>query len=253
MNTPEIVPLFRLKDLGASDELMLKIEAYFVQHLVDLEERRAIEEIPGLDQTEIYMLSAMIRSLHLGAKNDNHQSTTDPGIERLLKEVGKSAAHRLKLPSGFYNLTVERELTIRGVLRQRYLPHSQIIIPCMTLHFGIDGNRPRTLYNCSVDEGILRGYSARRLRELIEKGLKVLAAYLIPMYAKEAFKTADQIPIAYLQLSTLFHNALRRGGIETVADLIVLTPDELLDRPGMGRKGLEEVERALGLCGYFLA
>lgn len=251
-NTPEVAPLFRLTDLGVSDELMLKVEAYLVQHLVDLEEHRAIEEIPGLDQTEVYTLSTIIRSLRLNAKN-NAEQTTDPGIERLLKEVGKSAAHRLRLPPDFYSLTAEREAIIRGVLRQCYLPYSHVTIPCMTLHFGIDGNQPRPFHKCSGHESIPSSCSPDRLRELVKKNLKVLATYLIPMYARDTFKTTDQISIAYLQLPTLFHNALKRGDIETVADLIALTPDELSDKPGIGHKGLEKIEQALEFCGYSLA
>ncbi len=55
----------------------------------------------------------------------------------------------------------------------------------------------------------------------------------------------DQIPIEELQLSVRAYNCLKRAQINTVADLLVYTEEDLLEIKNFGQKSAEEVIEAL--------
>jgi DNA-directed RNA polymerase alpha subunit len=58
-------------------------------------------------------------------------------------------------------------------------------------------------------------------------------------------KTANEIPISALHLSARTYNALSNDGIETVADLVQYSHQDLLSLRNFGRRSLYEVEAAL--------
>ena len=217
-----------------------------------LEKTRALNEIPGLDELDAYVLGGVIRRLYLREKHKLSQAT-DPGVERLLRSIGRSAMHQVKLEPDFYALTVEKEQIIRSLLWQVHFSYGSVTRPCISLYFGMDGERQHTYEECRCHDG-LRSYDSARLRQLVEKHVRILAVNYIPIYAKSAFETADKIPIDYLQTSTLSRNALVRAGFQTVADLVKVSPSELIHMvPGFSKKGLGEIEHALALCGFELA
>jgi DNA-directed RNA polymerase subunit alpha len=55
----------------------------------------------------------------------------------------------------------------------------------------------------------------------------------------------NQIPIEELQLSVRAYNCLKRAQINTVADLLVYTEEDLLEIKNFGQKSAEEVVQAL--------
>jgi DNA-directed RNA polymerase subunit alpha len=55
----------------------------------------------------------------------------------------------------------------------------------------------------------------------------------------------NQIPIEELQLSVRAYNCLKRAQINTVADLLQYTYEELLEIKNFGQKSAEEVVEAL--------
>lgn len=252
-DSPKIAPMFRLEDLGMDDETTTKLEAYFAQHLVDLESAHMLNEIPGLSHEDICALELAIRDCYSRARGS--QSPVDLGIGRLLRDVGKIGARGVKLGQDFYNLTPERERMIREILQwlfDSYFRDVRATRLCMTLLYGMDGNLVHTYTSCVERKG-LRDYSTYYLRKLVERKLRELATYLVPVYARETFQTADQITLCYLQLKTRSYNILAREGITTVAELIIHTPDELLLIPGFGFSSLKDVERGLKWCNFSLA
>jgi DNA-directed RNA polymerase alpha subunit len=58
-------------------------------------------------------------------------------------------------------------------------------------------------------------------------------------------KTANEIPISALHLSARTYNALSNDGIETVADPVQYSHQDLLSLRNFGRRSLYEVEAAL--------
>jgi DNA-directed RNA polymerase subunit alpha len=72
---------------------------------------------------------------------------------------------------------------------------------------------------------------------------------------KEETKTNDlmAITIEELDLSVRSFNCLKRANINTVADLVSKTQDEMIKVRNLGRKSLEEVEHKLNQLGLHLA
>lgn len=56
---------------------------------------------------------------------------------------------------------------------------------------------------------------------------------------------AKKLKIEELNLSARVASSLQEGGVKTVAGLIAKSPDKILDIPGMGEKGLDEIKKAL--------
>lgn len=56
---------------------------------------------------------------------------------------------------------------------------------------------------------------------------------------------AKKLKIEELNLSVRVASSLQEGGVKTVAGLIAKSPDKILDIPGMGEKGLDEIKKAL--------
>ncbi|MEO1446838.1 MAG: DNA-directed RNA polymerase subunit alpha C-terminal domain-containing protein, partial [Cyanobacteria bacterium J06635_11] len=55
----------------------------------------------------------------------------------------------------------------------------------------------------------------------------------------------NQIPIEELQLSVRAYNCLKRAQVNTVADLLVYSEEDLLEIKNFGQKSAEEVVEAL--------
>lgn len=64
---------------------------------------------------------------------------------------------------------------------------------------------------------------------------------------------SDRVHLDELNLTTRTYNALRRGGIESLGDLVKHTDADLLDLRGFGTGCLDEVSDALALRGRSLA
>ena len=62
-----------------------------------------------------------------------------------------------------------------------------------------------------------------------------------------------ELTIEELDLSVRSFNCLKRANINTVADLVSKTQDEMIKVRNLGRKSLEEVEHKLQMMGLALA
>jgi DNA-directed RNA polymerase alpha subunit len=65
--------------------------------------------------------------------------------------------------------------------------------------------------------------------------------------------TADNSDLHDLDLSVRSFNALRQGGICTIAQLVKWTPERLLELRGVGAVVVVDVQSALDACGLKLA
>ena len=62
-----------------------------------------------------------------------------------------------------------------------------------------------------------------------------------------------ELTIEELDLSVRSFNCLKRAGINTVADLIARTEEDMMKVRNMGRKSLEEVQNKLAMMDLSLA
>ncbi|MBQ7566496.1 MAG: DNA-directed RNA polymerase subunit alpha, partial [Oscillospiraceae bacterium] len=62
-----------------------------------------------------------------------------------------------------------------------------------------------------------------------------------------------ELTIEELDLSVRSFNCLKRANINTVADLIARTEEDMMKVRNMGRKSLEEVQNKLSMMGLSLA
>lgn len=60
------------------------------------------------------------------------------------------------------------------------------------------------------------------------------------------------IVVASIPFSTRTQNVLEKSGVKTIADLVALQEDELMNLEGMGEKGIKEIRKAIGNLGLTL-
>lgn len=60
------------------------------------------------------------------------------------------------------------------------------------------------------------------------------------------------IEVASIPFSTRTQNVLEKSNIKTIADLVALREDELMNLEGMGEKGIKEIRKAIGNLGLTL-
>jgi DNA-directed RNA polymerase subunit alpha len=60
------------------------------------------------------------------------------------------------------------------------------------------------------------------------------------------------IEVASIPFSTRTQNILEKNNIKTIADLVALQEDELMNLEGMGEKGIKEIRKAIGNLGLTL-
>lgn len=65
-------------------------------------------------------------------------------------------------------------------------------------------------------------------------------------------ETYRNVPVESLELTTLALNAIKAGGVQTVAELTDLSESELRKLPNIGRKSLIEIKEVLAVCGLRL-
>jgi DNA-directed RNA polymerase subunit alpha len=71
--------------------------------------------------------------------------------------------------------------------------------------------------------------------------------------AEEAGAKTMEMTIEDLELSVRSYNCLKRAGINTVAELVQKTEEDMMKVRNLGRKSLEEVKKKLAELGLSLA
>jgi len=60
------------------------------------------------------------------------------------------------------------------------------------------------------------------------------------------------LEVASIPFSTRTQNVLEKSNIKTIADLVSLKENELMNLEGMGEKGIKEIRKAIGNLGLTL-
>ncbi len=68
----------------------------------------------------------------------------------------------------------------------------------------------------------------------------------------EREESALAIEVASIPFSTRTQNVLEKSNIKTIADLVALQEEELMNLEGMGEKGIKEIRKAIGNLGLTL-
>ena len=140
-------------------------------------------------------------------------------------------------------------------------PYAKIL----TLYFGLDGEGTRTLDQI----GNLFGVSKSRIMQLRNRALQLLGhpgkryvfCKLVKSYleAQAASSLEEQrarklkTKITELDLPVRAINSMKRGGIETIGDLVRKTAKELRAMDGCGKKTVLKIKKLLGERGLALA
>lgn len=117
-----------------------------------------------------------------------------------------------------------------------------------------------TLYVSSLIVGISDNLNSKDLHALISKIKKLpqvntvkVAVEYVPELEHSALSRVYDQPVSVLGLSTRPSNVLMTENIRTVGELTQLKSHELLKLPGLGRRGLNEIESALSCFDLSLA
>jgi DNA-directed RNA polymerase subunit alpha len=136
-----------------------------------------------------------------------------------------------------------------------YLSIDAIFMPVRKVNSTV--NNSRNASNIEQDHLTLEIWTCGSLspQEALSQAAKILVDQLRPLQeitfeapiepTQRPKDTASQIPIEELQLSVRAYNCLKRAQINTVADLLEYTEEDLLEIKNFGQKSAEEVIEAL--------
>jgi DNA-directed RNA polymerase subunit alpha len=209
-------------------------------------------------------------------------STSDTQMGRLYAQgPGMVTAEKLQLPSEVELInpnhriatlaegaTLEMEFSIargRGYRAVDYNSHQSIAIdflqidsvfmPVRKVNFSVEAARVGE--SLEKDRLSLEIWTNGSLspEEALRQAAHILVELFVPLQdvttdapvelKKEETNPNNQIPIEELQLSVRAYNCLKRAQINTVADLLVYTEEDLLEIKNFGQKSAEEVVDAL--------
>lgn len=136
-----------------------------------------------------------------------------------------------------------------------YLSIDAIFMPVRKVNWTVDATRNEK--SIEEDNLTLEIWTSGSLtpQEALSQAARILVEQLRPLQditfeapiepTQRPKDTASQIPIEELQLSVRAYNCLKRAQINTVADLLEYTEEDLLEIKNFGQKSAEEVIEAL--------
>ena len=148
------------------------------------------------------------------------------------------------------------------------IPVDSIFTPVLKVNYSVENTRVGN--QTDFDKLTIEIWTDRTMdaRDALSLGAKILVDHFTlftdlsenltessVVVEKEETKTNDlmAITIEELNLSVRSFNCLKRANINTVADLVSKTQDEMIKVRNLGRKSLEEVEHKLNQLGLHLA
>ncbi len=148
------------------------------------------------------------------------------------------------------------------------IPVDSIFTPVLKVNYSVENTRVGN--QTDFDKLTIEIWTDRTMdaRDALSLGAKILVDHFTlftdlsenltessVVVEKEETKTNDlmAITIEELDLSVRSFNCLKRANINTVADLVSKTQDEMIKVRNLGRKSLEEVEHKLNQLGLHLA
>ncbi|MCS7180693.1 MAG: DNA-directed RNA polymerase subunit alpha [bacterium] len=237
-------------------EIVLNIKQIALKSLVDIEDKyTVVTEITGKDEI---CADDLIKDSKIEVINkDLHIATVDPK---------NTYQFELDITKGFGYLPVEK---MKLMIKEKNIPTGTIFLdglysPVRKVTFHVENTRveqfvdyEKLILEVWTTGAVTPEESIKYSCELLEKQFKLIMEGQKVGEEEEVeemkeWKDDLDIPITDLKLSTRVYNALENKNIKTLRDLLNTPIEELEGMKNLGKKSLEEIEKALKKRGYVL-
>ena len=200
-------------------------------------------------------------------KSDGEVEVLNPELHIASLDVGATLSMEITLNSGRGYVSADRNKAVRaGTLG--VIPIDSIYTPVKKVNYTVENTRVGTMSD--FDKLTLEVWTDSTIsaRDAVSLGAKILCDHFtlftdlsdtLGSTSTVVEKTSDQhdkvleMTIEELDLSVRSFNCLKRANINTVADLIGKTEEEMMKVRNLGRKSLEEVINKLAMMDLKLA
>ena len=244
--------------------------------------------IPGIkeDVTEIVLnVKSIIAKLHCEEARTVYLEASGEGVvtagdikpdadveilnpDQVICHLGPDGALNMELTIDHGRGYVPAEKNKNPAMPIGTIPVDSIFTPVLKVNYSVENTRVGN--QTDFDKLTIEIWTDRTMdaRDALSLGAKILVDHFTlftdlsenltessVVVEKEETKTNDlmAITIEELDLSVRSFNCLKRANINTVADLVSKTQDEMIKVRNLGRKSLEEVEHKLNQLGLHLA
>ena len=200
-------------------------------------------------------------------KSDGEVEVLNPELHLATLDVGATLSMEITLSHGRGYVSAERNKGVRaGTIG--VIPIDSIYTPVYKVNYTVENTRVGNMTD--FDKLTLEVWTDSTLtaRDAVSLGAKILCDHFAlftdlsdtlgdkSIVVEKAADTQNKVlemTIEELDLSVRSFNCLKRANINTVADLISKTEDEMMKVRNLGRKSLEEVINKLAMMGLALA
>ena len=200
-------------------------------------------------------------------KSDGEVEVLNPELHLATLDVGATLSMEITLSHGRGYVSAERNKAVRaGTIG--VIPIDSIYTPVYKVNYTVENTRVGNMTD--FDKLTLEVWTDSTLtaRDAVSLGAKILCDHFAlftdlsdtlgdkSIVVEKAADTQNKVlemTIEELDLSVRSFNCLKRANINTVADLISKTEDEMMKVRNLGRKSLEEVINKLAMMGLALA
>ena len=200
-------------------------------------------------------------------KSDGEVEVLNPELHRATLDVGATLSMEITLSHGRGYVSADRNKAQRpGVIG--VIPIDSIYTPVYKVNYTVENTRVGSMSD--FDKLTLEVWTDSTIsaRDAVSLGAKILCDHfalftdlsdtldgrpIVVEKSADPQSTVLDMTIEELDLSVRSFNCLKRANINTVADLISKTEDEMMKVRNLGRKSLEEVIGKLEAMGLSLA
>ena len=200
-------------------------------------------------------------------KSDGEVEVLNPELHLATLDVGATLSMEITLSHGRGYVSADRNKAQRpGVIG--VIPIDSIYTPVYKVNYTVENTRVGSMSD--FDKLTLEVWTDSTIsaRDAVSLGAKILCDHfalftdlsdtldgrpIVVEKSADPQSTVLDMTIEELDLSVRSFNCLKRANINTVADLISKTEDEMMKVRNLGRKSLEEVINKLNMMGLSLA
>ena len=200
-------------------------------------------------------------------KSDGEVEVLNPELHLATLDVGATLSMEITLSHGRGYVSADRNKAQRpGVIG--VIPIDSIYTPVYKVNYTVENTRVGSMSD--FDKLTLEVWTDSTIsaRDAVSLGAKILCDHfalftdlsdtldgrpIVVEKSADPQSTVLDMTIEELDLSVRSFNCLKRANINTVADLISKTEDEMMKVRNLGRKSLEEVINKLAMMGLHLA
>ena len=200
-------------------------------------------------------------------KSDGEVEVLNPELHLATLDVGATLSMEITLSHGRGYVSADRNKAQRpGVIG--VIPIDSIYTPVYKVNYTVENTRVGSMSD--FDKLTLEVWTDSTIsaRDAVSLGAKILCDHfalftdlsdtldgrpIVVEKSADPQSTVLDMTIEELDLSVRSFNCLKRANINTVADLISKTEDEMMKVRNLGRKSLEEVINKLAMMGLSLA